>query len=187
LRGASPKQTIVDCHGEAPRNDGYEAPRNDKNEKFYQKKYRIKKMKIELKTDDLKKIAGKAISLIVLLLLGVAAYSVAKIGFTELQTFYYHILFILLWLLTAGIGMKVYNIWGLSKQAAAGDDGVLNQAERGKLLTVHAAIIVASAILVLGTIFVYFGKKSDEVFINYSAVSGVERVFERSESLDGAV
>jgi uncharacterized membrane protein len=120
-----------------------------------------------------KSLAQKILSLAILLMLGVAAYSVAEIGIAERQTFYYHIIFILLWLFTAGIGMKLYSAWTLSKYVSAGEDEILNQAERGYLMRVHSAILIAAAILVFGTILVYYGKKSDEIPYNYGANSVV--------------
>jgi len=119
--------------------------------------------------EKLKQSAEKAISLGILALLGYASYEVAKIGMAEQQTFYYHILFILLWLLTAGIGMKVYSIWSLSKSIAEGDDKQLSDMERAAVMRVHSAILIASAVLVFGTVLVYYGKKSDEIPYNYNS------------------
>ncbi len=110
----------------------------------------------------MKKILSKIASIIILVVLGIMTYHVAKIGFSELQTFYFHILMVFAWLFTSAMGIWLYNVWQLTRHNSHGEDNKLNQAERLGIQRVHAAILMASAILVFASIFVYYGKKGDE-------------------------
>lgn len=125
----------------------------------------IESIKNEIKSINFAQI----VSIITFVISLIVLYKVLIIGISEVQTLYFHILFIVLWLVTAGVGILFYNTWGVSKKTATGEDGKLNQAERIALMKVHATILLAAAILVFGTTFIYYGKKSDET-INDNSV-----------------
>ena len=116
----------------------------------------------EVKTKLLKAwgIFKKIASILVILWICNAIIKVANIRTPEIETFYIHTLATILWILTAGGAMWLYNIWTLSKSIIEGEDEEKNQEERLSVLKVHSAIIIASAIVVFGTTFIYFVKVS---------------------------
>lgn len=113
-------------------------------------------------------VIQRVISLVFLILVGIVVFNVAKVGISEAQTFYFHILIVFLWLGTSAVAIWLYGIWNVPKALAQGKDKEYNQVERLAVLKVHMAIILASAILVFGSTFIYYGKKSDETFNTYS-------------------
>jgi hypothetical protein len=106
----------------------------------------------------------KPLSVFGLIIGVIACYNVAQIGISEQQTLYFHLLLVFVWLGTSAVTIWLYNTWSFSKSITAGEDGSHNQTERLAILKVHAAIFLASAILVFGSVFIYYGKKSDEIY-----------------------
>ncbi|MDR0926558.1 MAG: hypothetical protein LBO69_02185 [Ignavibacteria bacterium] len=132
----------------------------------------IKEKIIGLYGDHKEKLV-KALVAVVIILFGVIVCNVAMIGISEIQTLYFHILMVLLWLGTSALGIWLYGIFSIPRALAEGKDKDLNQVERLTILKIHTAIILASAILVFSSTFIYYGKKSDEMG---ESIDGTEQI-----------
>lgn len=93
------------------------------------------------------------------------------LGFSEIQTFYYIILMEFSWILTSGIMILWYNNWCVTKKNIEGEDNKLNQAERISLQKVHAFIILGASLILIASSLIYYGKKSDEIFIDNNPIT----------------
>lgn len=119
----------------------------------------IKRIFATIDTEILRKIAAITATVACFVVLVEVAY----ISIAEIQTVYFHLFSVIIWLTTCSLGMWFYSVFGLAKSISEGSDQALNQAERGNVMKVHCAIIIASALLVFGTIFIYYGKSGDEI------------------------